>query len=287
MLAVTILAAIGAALFNALAAVLQQGAAKRLQGRRGLPPHQLAQLVRQRRWLAGQVCDTTAFLLQALALGLGAVTFVQPVLALALPFTVVVRSLAARERPQLQALAGTGLCMAGVGIFLLLARPQQPGRATLGAGEGIALAACLAGTLAVFLGMAALTRRNVRAIAFALAAGALYGVTAGLVKVTMQQFGQGILAPLWHVELYAAVVAGLAGVVLTQNALKPGALPAPVAVLTLSDPLLGLAVGLLWLGETVTATSWAIAGEVSAFALLVSGVVMLARQSPAVTAPTG
>lgn len=286
MLVLTVAAAVGAGFFNALAAVLQQGAAKRLRGRGGLPPRQFPGLVRQRRWLAGQVCDTTAFLLQALALGFGSLVLVQLVLVLALPFAVLLRSFAARERPHRRALVGTGLCMGGVSAFLLLARPEEARHVSFGLSEAGVLAVCLAVAVAGFLTMAALTRRNTRAVAFALAAGALYGVTAALVKVAMQQLEEGLVVPLQHGHLYAAVATGLAGVVLTQNALKAGALPAPVAVLTLGDPLLGLAVGLLWLGETITATPGALAGEVVALGVMVGGVVILARQSSAVTAPT-
>lgn len=287
MVAVAILAAIGAGFFNASAAVLQQGAAKRLRGRGGLPPRQLLPLVRQRRWLGGQACDITAFLLQALALSFGALIFVQPLMVLGLPFTVLLRSAIARERPELRALAGTGLCVVGLSLFLLLARPQESTSVSLGWRQETALAISLAVALAVFLTMAAATRRNWRAVSFALGAGALFGVTAGLVKVATQQLERGILVPLQHGELYAAIVTGLAGVLLTQNALKPGALPAPVAVLTLGDPLMGLAVGLLWLGETITSTTWAIAGESATLLLVIVGVVVLARQSPGVTAPTG
>lgn len=285
MLAVTVLAAVAAGFCNALAAVLQQGAAKRLEGREGIRPRQFVTLVRQRRWLAGQASDTAAFLLQATALSFGALLIVQPLMVLALPFSGLLRAAFARERPDPQGVRGSLLCAAGLSAFLLIATPQEPARASFEAREALTMGAGLAVLLAAFLVMAALTRRNQRAIAFALAAAALYGVTAGLVKVATGQLAQGVFVPLQHWELYAAVFTGLAGVALTQNALEPGALAAPVAVLTLGDPLVGLAVGLLWLGETVTSTPLAIAGEVVALAAVVAGVAVLSRQSPAVVAP--
>lgn len=287
MLAVTVVAAVAAAFCNALAAVLQQSAAKRLEGREGVRPRQFVTLVRQRRWLAGQASDTAAFLLQATALSFGALLLVQPLMVLALPFAVLLRSAFARERPERRGVRGVALCAVGLCAFLALARPQEAGRASFETGEALTMGIGLAVLLAGFTAMAALTRRNVRAVAFALAAASLYGVTAGLVKVVTGQLQQGVVVPLQHWELYAAVLTGLAGVVLTQNALETGALAAPVAVLTLGDPLIGLAVGLLWLGETVTSTSWAIAGQVIAVAIVTAGVVVLARQSPGVTAPTG
>lgn len=287
MVAVTVLAAVGAAFCNALAAVLQQGAAKRLEGREGIRPRQFVTLVRQRRWLAGQASDTSAFVLQAVALSFGALLLVQPLLVLALPFGVVLRAAFAREWPQRRALRGVGLCVLGLGAFLALARPKEAGRASLEPGEALAMGIALAVLLTGFMIMASLTRRNLRAVAFALAATSLYGVTAGLTKVATGQLAQGVVVPLQHWELYAAIVTGLTGVVLTQNALEAGALAAPVAVLTLGDPLVGLAIGLLWLGETITSTPWAIGGELAAVAVITAGVVVLARQSPAVAAPTG
>lgn len=235
MLTLAIVAALAAAFCNALAAVLQQGAAKRLEGRGGLSPSQLAVLVRQRRWLAGQASDTAAFLLQAAALSVGALLLVQPIMVLALPFAVLLRSSFARERPGPRPLLGAGGCAVGTGVFLLVARPQEVGRASFAPAEWLEMGIGLAVAVGCFLVMALFTRRNWRALAFALAAAASYGVTAGLVKVVTGQLGQGILEPLSHPELYVAVATGVAGVTLTQNALKPGALAAPVAVLTLGD----------------------------------------------------
>jgi predicted anti-sigma-YlaC factor YlaD len=83
-----------------------------------------------------------------------------------------------------------------------------------------------------------------------------YGVTAGLTKVvTGQVQSGGVLEPLQHWPLDTAVVSGVTGVLLTQNALKPGALAVPVAVITVL--------------------------------VMATGVVLLAHQSESASAPTG
>jgi drug/metabolite transporter (DMT)-like permease len=74
---------------------------------------------------------------------------------------------------------------------------------------------------------------------------------------------------------------------LAQNALKPGALAAPVAVIILGDPLVAIAIGLLWLGETLNAAPWAIAIEVLMVLLMILGIVILANQPESASAPTG
>jgi drug/metabolite transporter (DMT)-like permease len=113
-------------------------------------------------------------------------------------------------------------------------------------------------------------------------------VTAGLTKVVTTQLQHGgIVQPLLGWELYAAVLTGLSGVWLTQNALKPGSLAAPVAVITLGDPLVAIAIGLLWLGESVNAAPWAIAVEVLAVLVMAAGVAVLAHQSESASAPAG
>jgi hypothetical protein len=80
------------------------------------------------------------------------------------------------------------------------------------------------------------------------------------------------------------IVCALAGVLLVQNALKAGALAAPVAVLTVGDPLVSICLGILWLGESIRTAPWAVAAEAAGLAVVVCGVVVLAGQSTAMAA---
>jgi hypothetical protein len=134
--------------------------------------------------------------------------------------------------------------------------------------------------IAAALTLALLTRDNWRAIGFALAAAAFYGVTAASVKVVTTQLSHGFLAVFTSWAVYTVIVCGICGVVMIQNALKPGALAAPVSVLTVGDPLVGVVLGILWLGETIQTSWWALTAEFVGIAAVVAGVVVLAGQSP-------
>lgn len=287
LIAVAVAAALAAAFFNSLAAYLQQGGTKQLETEESVSVRQVGRLLRQPRWLLGQSSDAFAFLLQAVALAFGALIFVEPLLVMSLPFAVLLQAWSARRRPDRRGLVGSALCVLGLSLFLLLAQPT-PGEPSVTLGEVLPLAIGVAVVLAVLLGAAAATHDNLRAVAFAGAAGVVFGVTAGLTKVVISHLRHGgVLEPLHHWPLYAAILTGLSGVLLTQNALKAGALAAPVAVITLGDPLTGIAVGLLWLGERVNDGAWFVAAEAGTLVVMAAGVVVLARQSTLAAAPAG
>jgi hypothetical protein len=118
-----------------------------------------------------------------------------------------------------------------------------------------------------------------------LAAGLVYGVTAAVAKVTIAQFSSGFVAVVTHGSLWALVVLGPLGFLLNQNAFREGKLASPaLAVITVTDPLVGLAIGLLWLNETIATGAAAITGEVAGLLAMVVGVWLVAHRAPQVAA---
>jgi drug/metabolite transporter (DMT)-like permease len=286
MVVISIIAALAAAFSTSMAAYLMQGADKELESD-DIGLKQIPVLLQHPRWLAGQGFDALAFVLQAVALAFGTLLFVEPMLVLSLPITVALRAWSARRWPGRLGVSGSLLCVFAISVFIGVGQPSGGG-STISTWEAMYLGIAVAVILACSLGAAAVTRGNLRAVAFAAGAGTVYGVTAGLTKVvTMQLEHEGILGPLTGWELYAAIVTGITGVMLAQNALKPGALAAPVAVIILGDPLVTIAIGLLWLGETLNAAPWAIAIEVLMVLLMILGIVILANQPESASAPTG
>lgn len=232
------------------------------------------------------MCDLSAFLVQAVALAFGALILVEPLMVMSLPFAVVLRALISHERPTARGLGGSALCVAGLSLFLVVARPT-PGKGTATWAEIWPAATGIAVVVAASLVAARLTRDNWRAVSFALAAGCFYGVTAASVREVTTRLHSGVLAVVTHWSPYVVIVCGITGVLLVQQALKPGALAAPVAVLTVTDPLLGIVLGILWLGETISTSAWALAAEVVGIVAVVAGVVVLAGQSAGAAAGGG
>jgi hypothetical protein len=129
-----------------------------------------------------------------------------------------------------------------------------------------------------------------RSLSFALAAGLVYGATAAVAKVTIAQFHSGFVATVLHWSVWALVVLGPLGFLLNQNAFREGKLASPaLAVITVVDPLVGIAIGLLWLDERIATTPGAIAGEVLGLVAMAGGVWLVAHRAPQVAAaePSG
>jgi len=71
---------------------------------------------------------------------------------------------------------------------------------------------------------------------------------------------------------------------LNQNAYQAEPIASPaLAVITTVDPLVGIGIGLLWLGESINAAVWQVAVEVLFLAVMAGGVLALAYRAPQVT----
>jgi drug/metabolite transporter (DMT)-like permease len=87
-----------------------------------------------------------------------------------------------------------------------------------------------------------------------------------------------------HWPVYALAIVGPLGFLLNQNAFQQGILLAPVlAIITVSDPLVSIALAALLLHETFNDTPGALAAEALALLVMVGGVVLLAYRAPMVT----
>ena len=123
---------------------------------------------------------------------------------------------------------------------------------------------------------------SLRAALLAIAAGATFGLTAALMKAMTRTVTGGIGHLVTDWPIYAMIAAGAVGMFLTQAALNAGQLIAAQPGLTLSDPLISVLWGVLAFHEQVR-QGWFVPGEVACAAVIVAGVIMLAR-SPLLTA---
>jgi drug/metabolite transporter (DMT)-like permease len=274
-LVVAVPAAVGGAAFFGLTSALQHRATQQVRQREALQPGLLFDLAQQRVWLLSLVANAFGVILQWVALTTGPLVLVQPLLVTGLLFGVLFSGSFDRV-----VLLGAGLCVAGLAAFLLVARPEgDTTEITLGA--VLPLAIGLAAILAVCLAVAAHRPGNTRALALAVAAGVLYGVSAGLAKLAAEELSQGILVLLTHWPIYAVAVCGPLGFLLSQNAFQAERALAPaLAVITILDPLVGIGIGILWLGEELHSGVGPVIGQVLALFALCGGVFVLSRRAP-------
>lgn len=279
-LLIAIPAAVGAAACFGITAVLQHRATQRTRTRHAMNPRLVIDLLRQRMWVAAIFINVLGTLLQVLALRFGPLIMVQPLLVTGLLFSVVIGSITAGRRPDRVLLGGAFCCIAGLAVFLLVARPTS-GRETLSLDAMLPLVIALSCVLAICLAISSRGHGQIPALALGVAAGVLYGVTAGFIKVVTHEASQSLFSPLQGWTLYAVLVIGPLGFLLNQNAYQVAAAASPVlAVITITDPIVGIIVGRLWLGEHVNLGPADLAGQIVALAVMAAGIGLLAQRAP-------
>lgn len=275
-LAVAVPAAIAGAGFMGLASAAQARATKQVPLEKTLHPRLLLDLARRPLWLVGIGATVAGLGLQLVALGFGPLILVQPLLVTALPFAGVFAAWFARRRPDGLVLLGTLVCIAGLSAFLLLARPSDGTAHLLRTGEVVVIAVVLGLAVLAGLGWSRLVAGPTRVFGLALATGVLYGVTAGLMKLVADDLRTGWAATFTHWPLYVVCVIGPIGFLLSQNTFQQGRLIAPaLAVITTVDPLVGVVIGVWWMGESVSTGAAVLSGELIAAVTMIAGIAML------------
>lgn len=140
--------------------------------------------------------------------------------------------------------AGSLMCVAGLAAVLLLAHPGEEGTMFVRGPAPVVLALTLAALTVLGLAVSVLAPGALRVLGLAVAAGVLYGVTAGLMKVVAGQARDTLAAPFTHPVLYVVCVTGPLGFLLSQNTFRRGEFLTPaLAVITALDPLAGAGLG--------------------------------------------
>jgi hypothetical protein len=222
------------------------------------------------------------------ALDNGSLALVQPILVGDLMSAVLI-SWYLRKRAHVQRpggkradqvmFAGVAATTIGVAGFLAIGRPSAgSNHATfstlppLAIGLALLVGACL---------MVGAKSENLRPLATALACGLCYGVAAFSIKLVTAEFGGGPERVFSDWPIYVFLVAGPLGFLLNQDAFQQGTFLAPVqAIITSTDPVISIALGIAWLNVTVRNTPGAIVGEVAALLVMVAGIVVTAQHSP-------
>jgi hypothetical protein len=175
---------------------------------------------------------------------------------------------------------GAFTCVAGLSAFLLLARPTGGMDHLINSAPLGRLAMALGAVAVAGLMLSMVVRGPVRVLGLALATGVFYGLTAGLMKIVAGELRQGLTQPFGHWTLYAVCVIGPIGFLLSQNTFQQGTMMSPaLAVITTVDPLVGVAIGVWWLGESAATGPGVLAGELAAASVITFGIAVLSRRA--------
>jgi hypothetical protein len=199
-------------------------------------------------WVAGLGCDVVGVSLQVAALHYGALALVQPLLVSGLIFALVLRHLG-RSRISGRELLWGGLLAACLVAFLFFSGATTGNGGAQTADRGSAGVTGVA-TLAAIVACVALARRTIpptgRAALLGVAVGAVYAVTAALIKAASDVLAaHGVLGLVASWELYAVLLVGAGGQFLTQLALQAGPITSSLPAISTVDPLLSVLIGVL------------------------------------------
>ena len=268
--------------------VAKVNAASQDNAKTGLRLGQLLALLRRPSWLIGTFMLGVAIVLQLFSLFLAPLTVVQPLGALALVITALLNARETKTRLDASGIRAILLCVGGIGVFVGVAAftttsvPIQPQQLLI---VLIILSAVLVLLTTGFI----LFRKRSPTVFYIIAGGILFGFVATLAKVVIDRVQTIVmhgfrLVPgdgLTIIAVIGIIVAALSGSYLVQTAYSSGSPDLVVAGLTVIDPMVGVTIGIIVLGEASAAPWWVGIVFVLAGAVAVLGVFRLAhRKAP-------
>jgi hypothetical protein len=227
-------------------------------------------------WLGSWGLDIGAFLAQAGALHLGALSVVQPLMVVTLLCTLPLAALG-RGWPSARDWAAALVLSVGLALVLSARGPVDDPQAPP-AGALVPVLALLAVVVVVLVVAARGRSASVRAGVLGVAAGMLFGVGAAATKLTAGVAATGGLTGLltsW--PGYALAAASVASFVLQQSAYAAGPLATVMTAVIVTDPLTSYLLGVVGFGEPLPGAGAPLALTALGMLALAVGAAGLAR----------
>ena len=275
--------ALGAALLIAVGDVFQQRSAHEVTD---APVGHVALLLRllvDKQWWLGSLLAGAGFGLQAAALGLGSVVLVQALLATSVVFALPLSARYAGRRITARQWLWALLLAAAVTVIVTVGEPTQ-GQPRGSLRTWALVIACLGPVIAVCLVVARLqVGRPLAAVLLGAVSGSLWGVFAVLTKGLVDQLDQGLVVLLRTPELYGWVLVAVTATMLQQSAFRAGSMSASLPAVSASEPLVGSALGIVVLSESLHPGRTCSVGLALAVVAMLVAIVALARGEAPVT----
>ncbi len=283
-----IASSLGSAAAFSVATTLKHRSAGAVPDAQDLNLRKVGSLVRatvsHRLWLAGIAADAIAVSLQVVALHLGGLAVVQPLLVSGLLFAVLLRQASNGRVDTRQIIWGLVLTGALAGFLIVAGTSTQASGPREPLDRAPAVAAAVTGVL--FAAICVALGRRMRghgsaAAALGVAVGLVYAGTAALIKALTDIGAVHPLSILTSWQLYALIAAGAAGLTLNQLAFQAGPLTASLPATATVDPLASIALGVLVYDEHLRTGGAAALGLVALLLVLGAATVQLSRAGAA------
>ncbi|WP_097915034.1 DMT family transporter [Streptomyces sp. b84] len=233
-------------------------------------------LLRNGVWWAAVLLNGAGAVLHVVALAYGPLSLVQPLGALTIVFALPMAALFVGRRAGATAWRGALMATAGLGGLLALTGNAEPH--TLNGPEQALLASVTFGAVGALVVLARTLRRPVlRSIVLATGAGAAFGMASVFTKTVAVEWTSGSLR---SGALPLLAIAGLAaaGLFLSQAAYRGAGLTAPLATVTVVNPVVAAAIGITLFGEHFRLGVPGTALALSCGVLAAGGLIMLTRE---------
>lgn len=239
-LALSVLLSLVSAVAYAAGAIVQERVATASDGRSLAP-------LRDRVWWAAVALNGVGAVLHVVALAYGPLSLVQPLGALTIVFALPMAALFVRRRAG--ATAWRGAVMATVGLAGLLALTGSSDAHSLGGPQQLMLGTVTFGAVAALILISKAMRRPVvRSVFLAGAAGVAFGIASVFTKTVAMEWTSGSVGAGLPTLLVIAALA-TTGLLLSQAAYRGAGLTAPLATVTVVNPVVAAAVGITLFDE--------------------------------------
>ncbi|MCH5670932.1 DMT family transporter [Streptomyces gilvus] len=246
------------------------------------PGEQYAPL-RRPGWWAAVALNGLGGLLHVAALAYGPLSLVQPLGALTIVLALPMAALFVGRKAG--STAWRGAIMATVGLAGLLSLVGASDEQSLDTAQRVAVATVTGGAVVALMvaGRAAHRHPAVRSMLLATASGIAFGMSSVFTKVVAVDWTGGVT--LSDVPSLAVIgVFATAGLLLSQASYRGAGLAAPLATLTVVNPVIAAAVGITMFGETFRYGSTGTALALSCGVVAAGGLILLTTERIARTA---
>jgi drug/metabolite transporter (DMT)-like permease len=234
----------------------------------------LRHLLVQPRWLLGMFASLAGLGLHALALKLGSLAVVQPLVVTGLVFAFIFRAILDRERPSRKLMGWVLVTAIGIALFLVGARSTSSAAEPSGRAASIFLVVgALFAVLAwVFSGR---VKPNHAGVLLGISGGLIFGMIAGVLKAVTGSSGLLDIFMSWPV--YVLVCLGATGFVINQRAYSSAPLSSSLPVLNVVNPVIAVIFGVLVFDERPSRELSQLVLELVGLVVVLTGVSFLAR----------
>ncbi|MFC8416019.1 DMT family transporter [Streptomyces coelicoflavus] len=269
-LALSVLLSLVSAVAYAGGAIVQERVAASSPGAQYAP-------LRRPAWWAAVSLNGLGGLLHVVALALGPLSLVQPLGALTIVFALPMAAFFVGRRAG--ATAWRGALMATVGLAGLLSLVGASDAQSLDTAQRVGAAGVTGGAVVALMiaGRAAHRHPAVRSILLATASGIAFGMSSVFTKTVAVDWSGGVSAS----DLPSLAVIGAlatAGMVLSQASYRGAGLAAPLATLTVVNPVVAAVVGITMFEETFRYGTTGTALALSCGVVAAGGLIMLTTE---------